>query len=131
MVASSISDRLQQWKARLQNLSDLLVPTDYPRPLPPKTVEDVEGYELSEKTLLSILQLSISITDAKGNHPTPFSILLAAFAILLQRYTGDEEFAVGSSSPSNNALVLRLAVNPLDTFEKVLRMVQEVRLYRQ
>lgn len=128
MVNDVLQQRLQAWRARLQNLSDLLVPTDYPRPLPPQTVEEVETLELSEQTLLSILQLSLKMPGAHGSdqHPTPFSILLTAFAVLLQRYTGDEEFAVGSSSPSNNAHVLKLSVDPLHTFEQVLSMVQKV-----
>ncbi|KAG0189644.1 large subunit of alpha-aminoadipate reductase [Apophysomyces sp. BC1034] len=122
-TTSDCSEYLQQWKSRLHSLSDLLVPTDYPRPLPPKTVENVEAFELSEQTLLSVLQLSMASSSIR---PTAFSILLAAFAVLLQRYTGDEEFAVGSSSPSGNPLPLCLQVNPNSTFSEVVSMVHQV-----
>lgn len=128
-MSSSSTARLEAWQARLQNLTDLQVPTDYPRPLPSRTVEEVQSYDLSEQTLLSILQHSVGQTTPNNDRPTPFSILLAAFAVLLQRYTGDEEFAVGTSSPSNNTLVLRLNVNPQDTFSKVVNMVHQV--YKQ
>lgn len=127
-MSSSTAARLEAWQARLQNLTDLQVPTDYPRPLPSRTVEEVQSYDLSEQTLLSILQHSVGQTTSNNDRPTPFSILLAAFAVLLQRYTGDEEFAVGTSSPSNNTLVLRLNVNPQDTFSKVVNMVHQVRI---
>lgn len=120
----SIEERLRSWKSHLHNLTDLLVPTDYPRPLPLRTVEEVQTYELSERTLMSVLQLSMG--NGSPKHPTAFSILLAAFAVLLQRYTGDEEFAVGSSSPTQNALVLKLKVDPLQTFNEVVQMVQKV-----
>ncbi|KAI8369256.1 L-aminoadipate-semialdehyde dehydrogenase [Radiomyces spectabilis] len=124
-MVNANTNHIDAWKARLQNLSDLLLPTDYPRPLPPRTVEEVEAFELPEKTLLSILQLSMA-KEYDGAHPSPFSILLAAFAVLLQRYTGDEAFAVGSSSPSGNPLALRLDVDPLQSFEQILDMVNQV-----
>lgn len=123
--ATDYQDRLKVWHARLNNTTDLLVPTDYPRPLPARVVEDVQTLELSEQTLLSILQLSLGI-QLKDGHPTPFTILLATFAILLQRYTGDEEFAVGTSSASGNPLVLKLNVDPQQPFNEVVKMVSQV-----
>ncbi|KAG1218005.1 hypothetical protein G6F68_021658 [Rhizopus microsporus] len=60
--------------------------------------------------------------------PTPFSVILAAFSVLLQRYTGDEEFAIGTSSPTGNPLLLRLNVDPLSTFSKIIEMVTKVRM---
>ncbi|KAI9314974.1 L-aminoadipate-semialdehyde dehydrogenase [Dichotomocladium elegans] len=63
---------------------------------------------------------------SSNDHPTPFSILLAAFSVLLQRYTGDEEFAVGTSSTSSNTLVLRLHVDPTQTFGDIVKMVHKV-----
>lgn len=134
-----LADRLSRWRDRLSNLTDLLLPTDYPRPLPIRSIEEIETLQLSESTLLAILQLSLAITipqqEAPANeshngrqasHPTPFTILLAAFAVLLQRFTGDEDFTVGSSSASREPLVLRLKVNPMDTFHQVVKMVHEV-----
>ncbi|RUP35855.1 L-aminoadipate-semialdehyde dehydrogenase [Jimgerdemannia flammicorona] len=133
-----LAERLTRWQDRLRNLTDLLLPTDYPRPLPLQVIEEVETLQLSQTTLLAILQLSLAITiqpengdaaSANGqqavSHPTPFTILLAAFAVLLQRFTGDEDFTVGSSSASQNPLVLRLAVNPQDTFQQIVRVVYE------
>lgn len=115
------TDNISLWKARLQNLTDLQVPTDYPRPLPARTVEQVQTYDLSEQTLLGLAQFSMIPC-----HPTPFSVILAAFSVLLQRYTGDEEFAIGTSSPSGNPLLLRLNIDPASTLSSVIQMVTEV-----
>ncbi|EIE87722.1 hypothetical protein G6F46_005476 [Rhizopus delemar] len=115
------TDNISIWKSRLQNLTDLLLPTDYPRPLPARTVEEVLSFDLPEQTLLSLVQASMD--EAR---PTPFSVILAAFSVLLQRYTGDEEFAIGTSSPTGNPLLLRLNVDPLSTFSKIIEMVTKV-----
>lgn len=116
------ADNISIWKSRLQNLTDLLLPTDYPRPLPARTVEEVQTFDFPEQTLLSLAQASMD-----ESRPTPFSVILAAFSVLLQRYTGDEEFAVGTSSPSGNPLLLRLNVEPLNTFSKTIEMVTKVK----
>ena len=112
---ADITGRIQMCKDRLNNLTDLLVPTDYPRPLPARTVEEVQTHVFNVANTL--------LEDSKL-----FSVLLAAFAVLLQRYTGDEEFAVGSSSPDNNTLVLSLNVDTLEQFGQVINMVKEVNI---
>ncbi|KAI8081813.1 L-aminoadipate-semialdehyde dehydrogenase [Gilbertella persicaria] len=115
------TDNISLWKNRLQNLTDLQVPTDYPRPLSARTIEEVQTFDLSEQTLMSLVQFSM--TSAR---PTAFSVILAAFSVLLQRYTGDEEFAIGTSSPSGNPLLLRLHVDPTTTLNNVIEMVTKV-----
>lgn len=120
-MVNSNDNLAQLWKTRLHNLTDLQVPTDYPRPLPARTVEQTESFDLSEKTLMSLVQVSMSPI-----RPTPFSVILAAFSVLLQRYTGDEEFAIGTSSPTGNPLLLRLNVDPTTTFNSVVEMVRKV-----
>jgi L-aminoadipate-semialdehyde dehydrogenase len=116
------TENITLWKSRLQNLTDLQVPTDYPRPLPARTVEEVQSFDLSEQTLLSLAQFSMI-----PSRPTPFSVILAAFSVLLQRYTGDEEFAIGTSSPTGNPLLLRLNIDPASTLSNIIQMVTEVK----
>ncbi|PKY43091.1 large subunit of L-aminoadipate-semialdehyde dehydrogenase [Rhizophagus irregularis] len=125
-------ERLERWKQRLQNLNELQLPTDYPRPSPAKVVEAVKKVTLTEATSIAILQLSrpsLSLIDVNGTNngnTSPFIILLAAFSILLYRYTGVEDIAVGSSSGSRNPLVLRIPISPTDTFEQVVQKVHQV-----
>ncbi|CAG8721115.1 14058_t:CDS:2, partial [Dentiscutata heterogama] len=127
-----------RWKLRLRNLTELQLPTDYARSLTPKVVEDKKILRIPEATALAILQLSLttqpdssSISPTQNDEsfheqPTPFTILLAAFVVLLHRYTGDEDITVGSSSDTRNPLVLRINVNPSDTFAQVIQKVQQV-----
>lgn len=63
--------------------------------------EDTER-RLNDDVCKSILKYSLS-TDAK-----PYTIVLAAFAVLLHKYTREEDMLLGSSSSNFNPLVLRM-----------------------
>ncbi|KAJ3130118.1 large subunit of alpha-aminoadipate reductase [Nowakowskiella sp. JEL0407] len=112
------------WTEKLHGLTDLLLPTDYPRPIPAKYVESEHSLDLSEKTALAILKLSLELKN-QSTHETvsPFSILLAAFVVLLHRHVGEEDITVGSSSLSSNPLVLRFNVSSKATFKEVVEHV--------
>ncbi|KAJ1991095.1 large subunit of alpha-aminoadipate reductase [Dimargaris cristalligena] len=127
-----ITERLDRWQQRLLRPTELVLPTDYPRPVPLKVVEASHTIALPDSACLALLQLSLSpahgdpLTTAPAEPASPFHILLAAFAVLMNRYTSEEDIVVGSSSDSGNPLVLRLAVRPEDTFLQVIDMVQRV-----
>ncbi|KAJ1735039.1 large subunit of alpha-aminoadipate reductase [Coemansia biformis] len=125
-----LSERLRRWQERLRSPTELQLPTDFPRPIPLKVVEAVETFELSAQSSLAVLQLALSQQQGAGaddDHTgSPFTVLLAAFSILLHRYTAEEDIVVSSSSESSNPLVLRLAVKPEDNFIDVLRTVRNV-----
>ncbi|KAJ2711274.1 large subunit of alpha-aminoadipate reductase, partial [Coemansia spiralis] len=127
---ADMGERLRRWQERLRSPTELQLPTDYPRPIPLKVVEAVETFELSAQSSLAALQLALSLQqerDGDDDHTgSPFTVLLAAFSILLHRYTAEEDIVVSSSSESSNPLVLRLAVKPEDNFIDVLRTVQRV-----
>lgn len=122
--------------ARLQNLPSISLPTDYPRPAGGvnRLVEAAISTELPEQTCLGLLKLALHDEDVDEEEdssikrtPSAFHLLLAAFSVLLHRYTGDTDIIVGSSSASvRDPLVLRLSVNPSDTFWAVVRKVQQV-----
>ncbi|CAG8558298.1 13037_t:CDS:2, partial [Racocetra fulgida] len=139
-----INKRLDRWKLRLQNLTEIQLPTDYARPSTPKVIEDKKILRLPEATALAVLQFSLAVkpdssispvqtstfttstNESFHEQPTPFTILLAAFVVLLNRYTSDEDITVGSSSDTRNPLVLRININPSDTFGQVVQKVQQV-----
>ncbi|KAJ2107681.1 large subunit of alpha-aminoadipate reductase [Coemansia sp. RSA 922] len=124
---SEVSSRVSRWQDRLRSPTELQLPTDYPRPIPLKVVEAMETFELSPLSSLSVLQLSLYLQQhATDNTASPFTVLLAAFSVLLHRYTAEEDIVVGSSSESLNPLVLRLAVKSEDSFLDVLQMAQRV-----
>jgi L-aminoadipate-semialdehyde dehydrogenase len=110
---------LDRWKTHLSQLTELILPTDYPRQIPPRIVEAEYLQEIQEATSLSILQLSLH------QKTTPFSVLLAAFSVLLHRYTGEDDITLGSSSHSN-PLVLRMNIQSSHSFSQVLNTVIKV-----
>ncbi|PIL27678.1 hypothetical protein GSI_10830 [Ganoderma sinense ZZ0214-1] len=130
------ADRLVRVVARLQNLPDISLPTDYPRPTGGnRLVEAAATAELSDQTCIRLMKLALyNENDDDGDDdstdsstPSAFHLLLAAFSVLLHRYTGDTDLLVGSSSASaRDPLVLRIAVGPEDPFWAVVRKVQQV-----
>ncbi|KAG0238400.1 large subunit of alpha-aminoadipate reductase [Actinomortierella wolfii] len=125
LSSESLKDRLARWRTRLNALTETHLPTDYPRPTPLQVVEAVHTLQLPERTSLALLQASMAINQPSSPaHATPFTILLAAFAILIYRYTGDEDMSIGSSSEARNPIVLRLGVSPEQSFRQVVEATQ-------
>ncbi|OSD08737.1 L-aminoadipate-semialdehyde dehydrogenase large subunit [Trametes coccinea BRFM310] len=130
------ADRLARVVARLQNLPEISLPTDYPRPTGGhKLVEAAVTAELSEQTCVSLMKLALYNENDEeaeeetpvNNTPSAFHLLLSAFSVLLHRYTGDTDLVIGSSSASaRDPLVLRIGVGPEDPFWAVVRKVQQV-----
>ena len=130
------STSLTRVVSRLQNLPEISLPTDYPRPTGgSKSVEAAATAQLSEQTCLGLMKLALhnendeDLDDdaSDSNTPSAFHLLLAAFSVLLHRYTGDTDLIIGSSSASaRDPLILRLAVDPKDPFWAVVRKVQQV-----
>jgi len=132
-----LDDRLARVLARLQNLPSISLPTDYPRSLGThKLIAAAHFPELSEQTSLSLLKLAVHSededgdedeTDTQSNRPSAFHLLLAAFTVLLHRYTGDTDILIGSSSAAaHDPLLLRLSIDPSDPFWAIVRRVQYV-----
>ena len=128
-------DVLSRVLARLQNLPSMSLPTDYPRAVGTnKLIEAAHVADLSEQTSLALLKLAVHTEDVDveaeepRNTPSAFHLLLAAFTVLLHRFTGDTNVVVRSSSGSASApLLLCLAVDPTDTFWSVVCRIQQVK----
>ncbi|KAJ7243193.1 alpha-aminoadipate reductase Lys1p [Mycena haematopus] len=130
--------RLTRVVGRLQNLPSIALPTDYPRPSGSnKLIEAAHLAELSDQTSLALLKLALydengqvnaeEDGDIRTSPPSAFHLLLAAFTVLLHRYTGDTDLVIGSSSPTaRDPLVLRLSVEPADPFWSIVRRVQQI-----
>jgi len=121
MVTSSF-DKLEQWKSKLASLTELILPTDYPRPIPYRIVESEYLHNLSEPSSLALMKLILELDGS----PSPFGVLLALFSILLSKYTGESDITVGSSSTNNNLFILRMDISEqrslLDTIRNVLKV---------
>ncbi|KAL0571240.1 large subunit of alpha-aminoadipate reductase, partial [Marasmius crinis-equi] len=102
-----------------------------------KLIEAALNAELSEQTSNSLLKLALfdeneGVNDdesdgSNDDRPSPFHLLLAAFVVLLHRFTADTDIVIGSSSATAiDPLVLRLSVDPTDPFWAIVRRVQQV-----
>lgn len=126
--------QLEYWKEQLAGApATLELPTDRPRPPVVGSKGAVQRFALTTELSASLISL------ARQENCTLFMILLAAFQILLHRYTGQAEIVIGTPMAGRNraelegligffvnTLVLRtnLAGNP--TFRELLAVVREV-----
>ncbi|BAZ14327.1 McnC protein [Calothrix sp. NIES-4071] len=130
-----LQNLLNYWRHHLDNISVLNLPTDRPRP-------EVATYKGKRKFLQLPAQLSQALkTLSQQEGVTLFITLLAAFQILLYRYTGQDDIAIGSPIANRNrsevegligffvnSLVLRTDLSGNPTFKELLYRVREVAL---
>jgi amino acid adenylation domain-containing protein len=124
--------QLDYWKNRLAGVPELRLPT---RPRP--TLQNCRAYRqplsLSRQTTAALLELG------RGAGATLFMTLLAAFQVLLARYSGQDDITVGSPTANRNRveiegligffvnmLVLRTDLSGDPTFRELLGRVREV-----
>ncbi len=129
-----LETQLAYWQKQLNGISMLNLPTD--------TRPAVQTYQGARQ----LLQLPKSLSEAletlsQQEEVTLFMTLLAAFKILLYRYTQQEDIAVGSAIANRNrseiesligffvnSLVLRTDLSGNPTFRELLSRVKEVAL---
>ncbi|MGI2902642.1 non-ribosomal peptide synthetase [Tolypothrix sp. VBCCA 56010] len=130
-----LETQLTYWRQQLNNISMLHLPTD-------KARSPIQSYQGTTQ----FLELPLKLTDAleklsQQEGVTLFMTLLAAFQILLHRYTHQEDIAVGSPIANRNrseiegligffvnSLVLRTDLSGNPTFRELLSRVREVTL---
>lgn len=125
---------LAYWQQQLRGLQPVLLQTDRPRPLGP-------GRGASDRLQLSpeLTQGLLSLSRQEG--ATLFMTLLAAFKVLLHRYTHRSDIVVGTDVASRNRvetepligffvnlLVLRTDLSGNPRFQELLRRVRQVTL---
>ena len=131
----ALNAQLSYWKQQLENLPILELPTDRPRP----AVQSFRGtyypFTLDANLSQAIKELS------QREQATLFMTLLAAFKVLIHRYTRDEDVVIGAPIASRNQaetedligffinmLILRTDLSGTPTFREVLARVREVTL---
>jgi amino acid adenylation domain-containing protein len=126
---------LDYWKQRLAGLPALDLPADRPRPPRQSYRGGRQGIEFPETLTAALNEMS------RREGATLFMTLLAAFQLLLYRYSGQEDFAVGSPAANRdrvevegliglfvNTLVLRADLSGGPSFRELLRRVREASL---
>ena len=131
----ALTEHLAYWREQLQDLQPLSLPTDYPRPALP-------GYQGKRVRIQIPLHLTQQL-EALGQREeaTLFMSLLTVFQILLSRYTGQLDIAVGSPIANRtrqeieglvgffvNSLVLRTKLDEQASFLDLLRLVRDITL---
>jgi len=128
--------QLSYWKEQLAGAPALLeLPTDYPRP----AVMSYQGAHLQTRLPAELTQRLKSFSQLNG--VTLYMTLLAAFQILLSRYSGQSDILVGSPIANRthrqtediigffvNTLVLRTQLNWAVPVSQLLKQVRQTAL---
>ena len=130
-----LKEDLPYWKKQLDGLSHLRLPVDHPRP----SIQSFEGkhlrFVIPEKLAGDLRDLG------KKEDATLFILLLAAFKVLLFRYTGQNDIAIGIPIANRNRveiekligffvnnLVIRAKFSGNDSFRIFLKNIRKTAL---
>ena len=128
----ALQRQLSYWKEKLRNVPALELPTDRTRPA-------VQSYRGARQSITLSKDLSEKLKGlSRKEGVTLFMTLLAAFQILLHRYTGQDDIVVGSPIAGRtrseleeligffvNALVYRNNLSGDPSFNELLAIVRE------
>ncbi|MGZ5030917.1 MAG: non-ribosomal peptide synthetase, partial [Methylobacter sp.] len=126
---------LNYWKKRLTGAPTLELPTDRPRPAVPSFRGKIQHFSLPSDFVSGLKDLS------RRENVTLFMTLVAAFQVLLQRYSGQDDIVIGTPATSSsrlgngslqdfstNTLALRTDLSGNPGFLELLAQVREVTL---
>ncbi|MDB4894665.1 MAG: amino acid adenylation domain protein, partial [Firmicutes bacterium] len=127
------AQQLQYWRRQLDGVAVLHLPTDHPRPAVPTRQGATASFTLTGQLTERLKALS------RQEGVTLFMTLLAAYQVLLHRYSGQADIAVGSPIANRNhvatekligcfvnTLVLRTDLSGDVRFRELLGRVREV-----
>ncbi len=130
-----LESQLAYWRRQLENVTVLQLPKDRRRP----TVQRYRGAR--ERVTLDAALTKKLCALSRDENATLYITLLAAFQLLLSRYSGQEDIAVGSPTAGRstrelegligffvNTLVLRGDLSNNPTFREFLRRMRDVAL---
>ncbi|MEH2026223.1 non-ribosomal peptide synthetase [Nostoc sp.] len=128
-----LETQINYWKNQLKDAPPLLeLPTDYPRPALQSYRGDRDRYSLPPDLTLAIKTLS------QQQGASLFMTLLAAFSVLLSRYSRQEDLCIGSAIANRthshterligffvNTLILRNQIQPEQSFIEFLQQTRQ------
>ncbi|MEV7548252.1 amino acid adenylation domain-containing protein [Amycolatopsis sp. NPDC089917] len=129
--AEDMAGQLRYWRGRLAGLTPVELTTDRPRP----AQRDPRGDTVSVTVPIPVARAVTELAARQG--ATPFMTMLAAFHVLLGRYTGRTDVSVGTPVAGRtrqeteellglftNTLVLRADLSGSPTFTELLDQVR-------
>lgn len=134
--ASAVERELAYWRKQLAGIPEQLeLPRDHPRPAFQTFVADVHSFTAPVEAMKRLKHVG------ESNDATLYMTLLAAFALLLQRQSGEPDIVIGSPIANRsgsqleqmmgflvNTLVMRVQVNALQSFHELLHSVRDTAL---
>ncbi|MDP1603152.1 MAG: amino acid adenylation domain-containing protein [Legionella sp.] len=130
LIKKRMHPLLAYWKATLNGHQPLAFPTDYPRPLNLDYHGDTVLAPLSKPLVLKLKQL------AESEGVTLYTVLITGFAVLLSKYTGQDDLLLGTPSANRqhrevagligffvNLLTLRIKLSKEHTLQQCLHGV--------
>ena len=134
LESGALEEGLKYWKKQLENIPEhLALPTDRPRPAVQTFTAGTYSIEFSAELTRQLHELR------QRENTTLYMTLLAAFAVLLSRYSGQKDIVVGSPIANRpaaqleemigffvNTLVLRVKVDEQQSFRDLLRQVRQM-----
>jgi hypothetical protein len=136
LTDARLATELEYWRQRLAGAPmELALPTDHPRP----AVQSHAGMTLAFRCPRELTDRLVRIGRQAGG--SLFMVVLAAFKVLLYRYTGQADLVIGTPMANRNRaelealigffvnmLVLRTDLSGEPSFREVLRRVKDVTL---
>ncbi|MEU4368109.1 amino acid adenylation domain-containing protein [Micromonospora chersina] len=132
LAGDRLAAELEHWRRRLADLPTLELPTDRPRPAVRAGAGASVGFTVEPDLVAALERLS------RAHGATLFMTLLAAYQVLLGRWSGQADFAVGTPVAGRgrpevrdvvgfflNTLVLRADLTGAPTFAELLDRVRD------
>jgi amino acid adenylation domain-containing protein len=124
---------LEYWRKQLDGMENLELPTDHPRPAAPSHRGASRHFVIESEVTEKLRAL------CQREGATLFMTLLAGFDVLMSRYSGQEDVALGTDIANRNRaeiegligffvnqLVMRAHVRARESFRDLLKQVREV-----
>jgi acyl carrier protein len=136
LEGGALDEGLKYWKEQLAGIPERLeLPLDRSRPAVQTFAADICHVDLPAELTSGLKRVS------RENQATLYMTLLAGFAVLMQRYSGQEDIVVGSPIANRqderleemigffvNALVMRVRMKPGMSFRELLVEVRQTAL---
>src|SRR5262249_16779744 len=128
-----LEDKLEYWRKQLTGIENLEMPADHPRPAVQSHRGAVRNFIFDPELTRKLRALS------QREGATLFMTMLAGFDVLMSRYSGQQDVAIGTDIANRNRaeiegligffvnqLVLRVKVRARESFRELLKQVREV-----
>lgn len=90
LQGETLTGLVDYWRDRLAGLAPLQLPTDRPRPAEPSSAGAVHAFTIPTALVTRVDRL------AREHEASPFMVFLAAFNVLLGRYSGSDDISVAT-----------------------------------